>query len=176
MEELLVGIWTQICEVESVSIHDDFFQLGGDSLVATQLLSRLREAVHVEIPFSRFFAMPTVAGMAEYIETTRRTASGLQPPPLRPVPRDRALPLSYPQQRLWFLEQLKLSRHTYHLLEVMRLRGPLQVAALAQSLQEMTRRHEVFRTTFVNIAGQPLQVIGPTTTLPPAGCRSAGPS
>ena len=101
--------------------------------MATQLLSRLREAVHVEIPFSRFFAIPTVAGIAEYIETARRTASGLQTPPLRPVPRDGALPLSYPQQRLWFLEALKLSRHAYHLLEAIRLRGPLQVVALAQS-------------------------------------------
>jgi amino acid adenylation domain-containing protein len=166
IEELLIGIWTQVCEVEGVSIHDDFFLLGGDSLVATQLLSRVREAVHVEIPFSRFFAMPTVAGMAEYIETTRRTASSLQAPPLRPVPRDRAISLSYPQRRLWFLEQLKFSRHAYHLLEVLRLRGPLQAAALEQSLQEMTWRHEVFRTTFVNTGEQPLQVIGPKTTFP----------
>jgi amino acid adenylation domain-containing protein len=166
MEELLAGIWTQVCEVESVHVNDDFFQLGGDSLMATQLLSRLREAVGVEIPFNRFFAMPTVAAMAEYIETTRRTVTSLQAPPLRPVPRDKALPLSYPQKRFWLLDQLKFSRHAYYLLEVLRLHGPLDVGALAQSLQEMTRRHEVLRTTFVNSVEQPSQVIRPPTTFP----------
>ena len=165
IEELLLGIWAEVCDTECVSIDDDFFQLGGDSLGATQLLSRIREATHVEVPLSTLFATPTVAGMAAYITTAHQTASGLLPPPLRPVPRDRALPLSYPQQRLWFLEQLKVSRHTYHLLEVLRLRGSLRVAALAQSFQEMTRRHEVFRTTFVNIAGQPFQIVQPTLTL-----------
>jgi amino acid adenylation domain-containing protein len=166
LEELLVGLWAQIFPGEDVSIHDDFFHLGGDSLLATQLLSRVREATHVEILFRHFFAMPTIAEMAEHIETAHRTALGLQAPPLRPVPRDQALPLSYAQQRLWLLEQLKRSRHAYHLLEVIRLCGPLQVAALAQSLQAIVQRHEVFRMTFVNIAGRPFQIVGPTTTLP----------
>jgi amino acid adenylation domain-containing protein len=165
IEELLVGLWTQIFDIKHVSIHDDFFHLGGDSLLATQLLSRIREATRVEVPFSRFFAMPTVAEMAAHIETTRRTTLGLQAPPLRPVPRDQALPLSYAQQRLWLLEQLKLSRHAYHLLEVMRLQGPLHVAALAQSLQEIVQRHEVFRMTFLNIAGKPFQIVRPTITV-----------
>src|SRR4029450_7464744 len=109
LEELLVGLWAQIFPGEDVSIHDDFFHLGGDSLLATQLLSRVREATHVEILFRHFFAMPTIAEMAEHIETAHRTALGLQAPPLRPVPRDQALPLSFAQQRLWLLEQLKRS-------------------------------------------------------------------
>ena len=86
--------------------------------------------------------------------------------PLHPVPRDGPLPLSYAQQRLWFLEQLGLSRHAYHLLEAIRLRGPLQVEALVQSFQEIVRRHEVLRTTFTTVAGQPHQIIGPATRLP----------
>jgi amino acid adenylation domain-containing protein len=163
MEELLVGLWTQIFNIQYVSIHDDFFHLGGDSLLATQLLSRVREATRVAVPFSRFFAMSTVAEMAEHIETAGRTTWGLQAPPLQPVPRDQSLPLSYAQQRLWLLEQLKLSRHTYHLLEVMRLHGPLHITALTQSLQEIVQRHEIFRTTFVNIAGRPFQIVRPTT-------------
>jgi amino acid adenylation domain-containing protein len=182
MEALVGGIWAQVFDVEGVSISDDFFQFGGDSLLATQLLMRVREATHVEIPFRRFFAVPTVAGMAEYIEATRRTAPRLQMPSLQPVPRDTLLPLSYPQQRLWLLEQLGRSRHAYYLLEAIHLRGPLQVAVLAQSLQEMMRHHEVFRTTFGHIAGQPFQVIGPTINAPlpvvdlhnlPAGQRKA---
>ncbi len=80
----------------------------------------------------------------------------------------RPSPLSSAQQRLWFLEQLGLSRHAYNLLEAIRLRGPLQVEALGQSLQEIVRRHEVLRTTFINSAGQPLQVIGPATHVPVA--------
>jgi amino acid adenylation domain-containing protein len=167
MEELLVGIWTQVCGFDRVSIDDDFFQSGGDSLLATQLLSRVREATHVDVSFSRFFAMPTVAAMAEHIETARRAAADLRASPLprMPGPKNKGVPLSYQQQRLWLLEQLGHSRHAYHLLEVVRLCGLCQVPALAQSLQEIIWRHEVFRTTFVNIAGQPWQVIGQTTPM-----------
>lgn len=166
LEELLTGLWEQVCGVARVGIHDNFFQLGGDSLLATQLLSRLREATHVEVPFSRFFAMPTVAEIAAEIEATHRTTSATQLASLRPVPRGESLPLSYAQQRLWLLAQLGQSRQAYHLLDALRLRGPLQVAALAQSLQEMTRRHEVFRTTFVQSAGRPVQIIGPPPIVP----------
>ena len=82
-------------------------------------------------------------------------------PSIQRLPRDTALPLSYAQQRLWFLAQLGLSRHAYHVLEAVRLRGTLQVAALEQSLQEIVRRHEVLRTTFADVGGLPCQVIGP---------------
>jgi amino acid adenylation domain-containing protein len=166
VEEMLAGLWVQVLEVERVGIHDDFFATGGDSILATQLVTRIREAMRVEISFLHFFETPTVAGIARSIERVSRTALGLQVSPLQPAPRHGVLPLSYPQQRLWFLEQLGLSGHAYHLLEVMRLRGPLQVEVLAQSLQEITRRHEVLRTTFINVEGQPRQVIGPATTLP----------
>ena len=165
-EEFLARLWAQVIGVECVGIHDDFFALGGDSLMATQIISLIREATQVEVSFPSFFDAPTVAEMAGYIEETSQAVPNSQAIPLQPVPRDGPLPASYAQQRLWFLEQLGLNRHTYHLLEVTRLRGPLQATALAQSLRDIVRRHEVLRTTFTDVAGQPLQVIKPTTDVP----------
>jgi amino acid adenylation domain-containing protein len=182
LEEVLVGFWTQVLEVEGVGVHDNFFQLGGDSILVTQLISRVCEATHVELSFPGFFAAPTVAGMARSVEMASRAALDLSAPPLQPVARDRALPLSYAQQRLWFIEQLGISAHAYHLLHVIGLSGPLQATALAQSLQEIIRRHAILRSTFVAIDGQPRQIIGPPTPLPlpiveqrgvPAGEREA---
>jgi amino acid adenylation domain-containing protein len=165
VEEVLAGLWGQVLERARVGRHDDFFHLGGDSLRATQLLAHIRQALHVELSLPSFFDTPTVAEMARRIETTR-VASDLQAPPLQPMPRHAVLPLSYAQQRLWFLEQLGLSGHAYTLLEAVRLRGTLHVEALRQSLQDIIRRHEVLRTTFMNIDGEPRQVIEPTTFLP----------
>jgi amino acid adenylation domain-containing protein len=166
LEEVLTGLWATVLGVKRVGIYDNFFQLGGDSILATQVLSRIREATHAEVSFRSFFETPTVVDIARHIATVRQAMPPLPEPSLRPVPRDGPLPLSSAQQRLWFLEQLGLSRHAYHLLEALRLRGPLQVAALEQSCQEIIRRHEVLRTTFTTDAGQPLQVIGPATRLP----------
>ena len=164
VEELLAGLWTQVLDVERVGSEDDFFQVGGDSLLATQLLSRVRDAMHVEVPWLAFFDAPTVAGMARHIETVSTAAPDL--PPLRSVPRNGALPLSYGQQRLWFLEQVGLSRQAYTLLSAMHLRGPLSVVALKHGLQELIRRHEILRTTCVEVEGQPRQVIRPSIPLP----------
>ena len=166
LEEMLAGLWAQVLDLDGVGLHDNFFQLGGDSMLATQLISRAREATHVELSFRSFFETPTIAGMARSMETVSRAALGLMLPPLPPMPRESALPLSYAQQRLWFIAQLGVSGHAYHLLRVIRLCGHLQEVALAQSLQEIIRRHEILRTTFITIAGQPRQVIGPATPLP----------
>jgi amino acid adenylation domain-containing protein len=163
VEKLLAGVWAQVLDLARVGIHDDFFQVGGDSLLATQLLSRVRDVMHVDVPWLTFFETPTVAGIAKSIATVSQAELGL--PTLGSVPRDGALPLSYGQQRLWFLEQVGLSRHAYTLLNAMHLRGPLSVTALEQSLQELIRRHEALRTTFVEVEGQPRQVIGPAVPL-----------
>jgi amino acid adenylation domain-containing protein len=162
LEEVLAGLWATVLDVERVGIYDNFFQLGGDSLLATQLLSRIHEVTRAEVSFRRFFESPTVADIAAHMATARQATPQLSPP-LRPGSRDGPLPLTSAQQRLWFLEQLGLSRHAYHLSEAMRLCGPLQVAALEQSLQGIISRHEVLRTTFTTVAGQPYQVIGPAT-------------
>jgi amino acid adenylation domain-containing protein len=166
LEEVLAGLWAEVLEVERVGLHDNFYHLGGDSILATQFMSRIREAIHVEVSFRSFFATPTVAGVARSIETASQAMLDAPIPPIQRLPRDTALPLSYAQQRLWLLAQLGLSRHASTLLEAVRLHGALQVAALEQSLQEIIRRHEVLRTTFAHVEGLPCQVIRPPRPLP----------
>ena len=166
IEEALTGLWARVLDLAHVGSYDNFFQLGGDSLLATQLLSRIRDVTHVEVSFHTFFETPTVADIARHIATVLQAMPIVSEQSLRSVPRDSPLPLSYAQQRLWFLEQLGLSRHAYNLLEAIRLDGPLQVAGLERSFQEIVRRHEVLRTTFTDVAGWPLQVIWPPTAFP----------
>lgn len=160
IEEVLAGLWETVLGCARVGMEDNFFRLGGDSLLATQLLARIRDVTHVDIPFRSFFEAPTVADMARHITTAHQALPALPVPPLRPVPHEGPCPLSAAQQRLWFLEQLGYSAHAYHLLEAVRLCGPLHVEALHQSLQDIVRRHEILRTTFANVGGQPRQVVG----------------
>ena len=158
VEEILLGLWSHVLALPQVRVDDNFFALGGDSILAAQLLSRTYEAFHVEVPFSTFFEMPTVTGMARTLATIGCAA---QRASLRPVPRNDGLPLSYAQQRLWFLDQLGLSGHAYHLLEVVQLRGPLRTETLTQSLRDIIERHDILRTRFVSLDGNPRQVIDP---------------
>ena len=158
-EELLVDIWSQVLEVERVGIYDDFFDLGGHSLLATQVVSRIRETFKLEMPLRRLFETPTVAGLAESLELSRRGDVSRQLTPIEPVPRDGDLPLSFAQQRLWFIDQLDPGNSVYNFPVAVRLKGVLNLAALERSLNEIVRRHEALRTTFSTVDGQPTQVI-----------------
>lgn len=164
-EDLLAEIWGQVLGVERVGIHDDFFQLGGHSLLATQVVSRIREGFQVEMPLRRLFDTPTVAGLAEHIDLSR--GAGLQAPPIVPVPRGGELPLSFAQQRLWFIDQLDPGRSVYNFPAAIRLKGPLDMVALEQSLNAIVKRHEALRTTFAIVDGRPVQIIAPLLTLTP---------
>ncbi|QRO01038.1 non-ribosomal peptide synthase/polyketide synthase [Archangium violaceum] len=159
VEEMLAGQWTQLLGVTRVSSDDDFFALGGHSLLATQALSRLRAAFGVEVSLRELFATPTVAGLAERIEALLRARQSSRVPPLRAAPRQEAMPLSFAQQRLWFLQQLEPDGASYNMPAAVRMRGTLDVAALERSLGELLRRHEVLRTTFRLEAGQPVQSV-----------------
>jgi amino acid adenylation domain-containing protein len=158
-EELLVDMWSQVLGVERVGIYDDFFDLGGHSLLATQVVSRIRETFQVEMPLRRLFETPTVAGLAESLELSRRGDKSLQLTPIQPVPRDGDLPLSFAQQRLWFIDQLDPGNSVYNFPVAVRLKGSLNLPALEQSLNEIVRRHEALRTTFSTVDGQPTQLI-----------------
>jgi amino acid adenylation domain-containing protein len=162
-EELLATIWSQVLGVERVGIYDNFFQLGGHSLLATQVVSRIREAFQVEMPLRRLFELPTVADLAESVDAGR--GAGLLASPIAPVPRDGELPLSFAQQRLWFIDQLEPGGSVYNFPAAVRLKGPLNMAALKQSLDEIVKRHEALRTTFAIVDGRPVQVIAPHLTL-----------
>jgi len=165
VEELLVDIWVQVLGIDRVGITDDFFDLGGHSLLATQIVSRVREAFHVELPLRDLFESPTIAGLAENIEAVLKGNEDVDIPPVQRAPRDQALPLSFTQQRLWLLDQLNVGGATYNLLSSLRLSGPLQVSAMEETLTEIVRRHEVLRTTFGMLNDEPVQVISPPQRL-----------
>ncbi|HEY0078606.1 MAG TPA: amino acid adenylation domain-containing protein, partial [Pyrinomonadaceae bacterium] len=159
VEELTAGIWSEVLKVERVGVRDNFFELGGHSLLATQVVSRLRRAFKVELPLRRLFEHPSLEELAGAIEAEMRAAEQIQAPPVVPRSRDAELPLSFAQQRLWFLDKLEPESSFYNLPSAISVRGKLDVGALERSLREVVRRHEVLRTTFETVGGQPRQVI-----------------
>lgn len=166
IEEILVKIWTQVLGIAQIGIDDNFFDLGGHSLLATQVMSQVRGIFQVELPLRHLFEAPTIGGLAQRIEMAQQTESGQKTPPLVPIPRDRKLPLSFAQARLWFLAQLQSESSSYNETAAIRLVGNLNVRGLEQSLNEIVRRHEVLRTTFAQVDGEPFQVIAPILNLP----------
>ncbi|TRU61739.1 MAG: amino acid adenylation domain-containing protein [Microcystis aeruginosa Ma_QC_C_20070823_S13] len=162
IEEMLVQIWTEILKVEQVGIYDNFFEIGGHSLLATQLVSRIRSLFKIELPLRSLFGAATVAELAHLIGQLQQQNLTLTLPPILPRTKDTELPLSFAQQRLWFLDQLQPNSALYNIPMVLHFRGNLNQKALEQSLQEICDRHEVLRTNFVTIDGQPTQVIQTT--------------
>jgi amino acid adenylation domain-containing protein len=165
-EEILVNIWAGVLGRESLNIHDDFFDLGGHSLLATQVIARVRESFQVELPLRALFESPTIAGMATQLAAARRDPALPLPPPLRPADRSARLPLSFAQQRLWFLDQLQPASSAYSIGTTWHLRGPLARIPFQRSLNELVARHESLRTTFPIRDGQPFQQIAPVQTVP----------
>ncbi|MFL6286654.1 MAG: amino acid adenylation domain-containing protein, partial [Pyrinomonadaceae bacterium] len=165
VEEVLASIWAEVLHVERVGVEDNFFELGGHSLLATQLVSRVSDVFGVEMEMRRLFELPTVAALASIIERSLQEERGLQPTPVVPVPRDEKLPLSFAQQRLWFIDQLTAGSPFYNIPLPIRMNGQLNVTALEKALTEIVRRHEALRTTFPTVDGEPVQVISPAAPL-----------
>ncbi len=200
LEEVLATIFAEVLKLERIGVRDNFFDLGGHSLSATQIVSRVREAFRMEVPVRKIFEQPTVEGLAqalleEHGEQIERTAglllqissfsdeeareesispttpsrkekiadtgseqlpeeSGKPTPPVT-----RTAPLSFAQQRLWFLDQYEPDNILYNIPAAIRLNGALDVTALERSLNEILKRHEALRTTFAGVSDRPLQVI-----------------
>jgi hypothetical protein len=142
-----------------VGIDANFFELGGHSLLATQLNSRVREVFRIEMPLRSLFERPTVAGLAELVDASIRAGHGLEATPIVPVARGAALPLSFAQQQLWFVSQLEPESVIYNIAVAVRLKGRLDIPVLERTFSEITRRHEVLRTTFVAERGEPRVVV-----------------
>ncbi|MEH2261609.1 amino acid adenylation domain-containing protein [Nostoc sp.] len=159
IEELVAQIWAQVLKIEQVGIYDNFFELGGHSLLATQVVSRIRKIFKVELPLRELFATATLAELALLIEQLQQQDLELSAPPILPRAKNTDLPVSYAQQRLWFLDQFEPNNASYNIPVALRLVGTLNVAALEQSLQEIIHRHEALRTNFVTVNGQPTQII-----------------
>ncbi|MCP4656984.1 MAG: amino acid adenylation domain-containing protein, partial [bacterium] len=166
VEELLADVWAEILGLDRVGVDDNFFELGGHSLLATQVTSRVREAFGVELPLRRLFEAPTVGGLALSIQELWEQAKGVESAPIRPVPRDQAPPLSFAQQRLWFLDQLESGTAAYNIPMAVRLAGTVDAGLLESILHHIVRRHEALRTTFAVVADRPVQVIAEDLRLP----------
>ncbi|HVR95945.1 MAG TPA: amino acid adenylation domain-containing protein, partial [Thermoanaerobaculia bacterium] len=175
VEELLAGIWAEVLRRDRVGVHQDFFALGGHSLLATQVMSRIRGVLGVDLPLRQLFEAPTVAGLAQAARAVRESREGAQAPPIVPVLRDGDLPLSFAQQRLWFLDQLEPGSTVYNMPLAVRLTGEVEPARLARIFAEIVRRHEALRTTFASRAGKPVQEIAsPRVELPVLDLSQAG--
>ncbi len=157
-EEIVARAWSAVLGVERVGARDGFFELGGHSLLAMQVVSRLRAALGVEVPLRAVFDAPRLDAFAERVRRARSGDAG-SPPPLRRVPRGGAPPLSFAQERLWFLEQLDPGGAAYVMAGALRLSGELDAAALEWSLGEIVRRHEALRTTLRTVDGVAAQVV-----------------
>jgi amino acid adenylation domain-containing protein len=161
-EEILAGIWSEVLRVPQPSMNDSFFDLGGYSLLATQVLARIREVFSVELPLNSLFESKTMGDLAAQIAAASRTPV----PRIERVSRDAELPLSFAQERIWFLTQLDRKISSYHVPRATRATGNLNIVALRDSYSGMAQRHEILRTTFPTIEGRPVQRVHGASLVP----------
>jgi acyl carrier protein len=165
-EDVLANIWCEVLGRDRVGRDDNFFDLGGHSLLAMQILSRLQDALQVDVPLRALLDVPTVAGLALHLETVRRTGRSISIPAMLAMPRQGKVPMSVAQEHVWHFDQLLPGTPFFTLFSAIRLTGVLHVAVLEQSVNEIIRRHEVLRTTFASVNGEPVQVIAPSLHVP----------
>ncbi|MBG0747478.1 MAG: amino acid adenylation domain-containing protein, partial [Planktothrix agardhii KL2] len=159
IEEKLAQIWAEVLKLERVSIEDNFFELGGHSLLATQVISRCQEAFEIALPLRYLFESPTIAQLSAVILKELQTGSGLKLPAIVPLNRQDDIPLSWAQERLWFVNQLEGDSGAYTIDLTMRLLGNLNVKALEKAFQAIIQRHEPLRTQFKLKDNKPIQAI-----------------
>lgn len=159
-EEEVIRIWSEVLMVDPIGAHDNFFDLGGHSLLAIRLVSKLRESFKVEISLRTLFEQPTPAQLSTALQAALRCEeSAVLVREITPVARDRSLPLSFAQQRLWFLDQLDPNSPAYNMPVALRLDGKLDCEALERSLNVIVARHEILRTCFPMERGKAVPVI-----------------
>ncbi len=159
VQETLAGIWRLLLRRDNIGVTDNFFDIGGHSLLALQVISHVRAALKVELTLKAFFEAPTIEGISEKISKSPG-GNGLVRPPVVAAPRGGRLPLSFAQQRLWFIDQLDPGTYLYNAPMAIRLHGTLNVVALKRAIEHIVHRHEILRTTFPSSDGTPFQAIG----------------
>ncbi len=161
VEQVLAGIWEEVLELQRVGVEDDFFALGGHSLVATQVTSRVLKAFSVELPLRVLFERPTVAALAAEVERLRGSGAAAAAPPLVRAPRGTEAPLSFRQEWRWLFDQISPSNTGHTVPLALTLRGEVSAPALAAALAAEVERHESLRTRIVSVGGKPVQRIDP---------------
>ncbi len=165
-EEILANIWADVLRARTVGTKDNFFALGGHSLLATQVLSRVRSAFHVNLPLKSLFEYPTLHELSNVIEKERGKGRASSTPEVGAHDNHGEFPLSFAQERLWFLDQLEPGNPQYNIAGGMRLRGVFDASVLSRCLDALARRHAVLRTTFPTIEGRAIQRVSPALALP----------
>ena len=156
-QQILASIWQDTLKIEAIGLTDKFFELGGHSLLATQIISRIRETFSIDLPLRSLFEAPTLEALAAEIESNQQS----EITPITPISREENLPLSFAQQRLWFLDQLEGANASYNMPGALRLEGNLNQKALENSLNQIIERHESLRTRFRTVEGEAQQIIDP---------------
>ena len=157
VEETLCEMFAELLSLERIGVEDHFFELGGHSIVATQLVARIRTAFSLDVPLTQFFRFPSVRETADWISRARPDRRPPEALSIKPEAHTGDLPLSLPQENVWFLQRLRPDNRAYHFQPTLRFRGRLDAEALRRSLDEIVRRHEIYRTTFPEVAGVPVQ-------------------
>lgn len=155
----VAGIWAQVLDRTCIGPHDNFFELGGDSLRGTQVLTRVQAAYAVDLPLESLFDAPTVVGLAALIKSGCRSTLSLSRKTLESARRNDVMPLSFSQERFWFLDQLSPGNSFNNIPVALRIKGALDRKSLHRALAEIVRRHEILRARFVVCDGHPGQVI-----------------
>jgi amino acid adenylation domain-containing protein len=160
VEEIVAGVWEEVLGLDSVGVVEDFFELGGHSLHTTRVVARLNKIFQIELPVRALFEARTVRSLAAVLEKASRSWRGTPLPALERVPRGDRLPLTFAQERLWFLHCLQPESAAYNLAFSARFEGDLDRATLARSLERIVHRHEALRTTFGLDNGYAVQRVG----------------
>ncbi|HBK49462.1 MAG TPA: non-ribosomal peptide synthetase, partial [Pseudomonas sp.] len=159
LQQQVAGIWRDVLNLPRIGLQDDFFALGGHSLLATQIVSRTRQACDVELPLKALFEASELGAFCAEIARLRAAGERNLQGAIARVDRRQAVPLSYSQQRMWFLWQMEPDSPAYNVGGMARLRGTLHVDAFERALQALIVRHETLRTTFPSIDGVPYQCV-----------------
>ena len=165
LEQQIAGIWREVLGLAQIGLRDDFFALGGHSLLATQIISRTRQACDVELPLRALFEHSELGAFTEQVQSIQASGNTNKQPPIETVDRSQAVPLSYSQQRMWFLWQMEPDSPAYNVGGMARLRGVLDVGRFEAALQALIMRHETLRTTFPSVDGVARQQVHAETGL-----------